>query len=150
VLTAISTHVEVVKAVPARFALRKVIGGFAVVTMLRLIADHADRNPAAIALLAPGRPSLTYARLCAEIEEHAQILRAIGVGKQDRVALLLPNGPEGALGFLATSTSSVFSPVNPMCMENELATALSHLMPKVLVAWPTLMAKGVPWPRSMD
>jgi oxalate---CoA ligase len=112
--------------------------------MLRLIADHADLNPAAVALLAPGRPSLTFARLCAEI------LRAIGLGKEDRVALLLPNGPEGALGFLATSTVSVFAPVNPICMANELATVLSHLKPKVLVAWPTLMAKGVPWPRSMD
>jgi oxalate---CoA ligase len=108
--------------------------------MLRLIADHADRNPAAVALLAPARPSLTY----------AQILRAIGLGKEDRVAFLLPNGPKGAPGFLATSTVCVFSPVNPMCVANELATALSHLKPKVLVAWPTLMAKGVPWPRSMD
>jgi oxalate---CoA ligase len=117
--------------------------------MLRLIADHADRNPAAVAMLAPGRRSLTYARLCAEIEEHAHILRALGLGKEDRVALPLPNGPEGAPGFLAPSTVSVFSPVNPTCMANELATALSHLKPKVLVARP-LMAKGVPWPRSID
>jgi thioesterase domain-containing protein len=61
--------------------------------LLHRIADHADRNPTAAALLAPGRRSLTYARLCAEIEEHARSLRAIDLGKEDRVALVLPNGP---------------------------------------------------------
>src|SRR5215831_1631276 len=106
--------------------------------MLRLIADHADRNPAAVALLAPGRPSLTYARLYAEIQKHAHTLRAIGLGKEDRIALLLPNGPEAALGFLATSVVSVCAPLNPMCTANELDTALSHLKPKVLIAWPDL------------
>jgi oxalate---CoA ligase len=100
-----------------------------------LIADQADVNPAAVALLAPGRPSLTYARLCAEIEERAQILRAIGLGKEHRTALLLPNGPEGALGFLATSTVSLCTPIIPMCTTSELDTAFSHLKPRVSIAW---------------
>jgi oxalate---CoA ligase len=99
-----------------------------------LIADHADVNPAAVALLAPGRPSPTYARLCAEIEERAQILRALG--KEDRAALLLPNGPEGALGFLATSTVSLCAPIIPRCTTSELDTAFSHLKRRVSIAWP--------------
>src|SRR5215467_920074 len=106
--------------------------------MLRLIADHADRNPAAVALLAPGRPSLTYARLWAEIQRHAHTLRTVGLGKDDRVALLQPNGPEAALSFLATSAVSVCAPLNPICTANELDTTLSHLKPKVLIAWPVL------------
>jgi oxalate---CoA ligase len=115
-----------------------------------LIADQADVNPAAVALLAPGRPSLTYARLCAEIEERAQILRAIGLGKEDRVALLLPNGPKGALGFLATPMVSVCVPLNPMYTANKLDTVLSHLKPKLLIAWSDRWRKGALWPRNME
>jgi oxalate---CoA ligase len=99
--------------------------------MLRLIADHAERDPATVALLTRGRPSLTST--CAEIGEHAQIRRAIDFGKEDRVALLLPNGPEGALGFLANPGVCVCAPLKPMCTANELA--LSRLKPKLLIAW---------------
>jgi acyl-CoA synthetase (AMP-forming)/AMP-acid ligase II/thioesterase domain-containing protein/acyl carrier protein len=106
--------------------------------MLGLIADQAADNPAAFALLAPGRLSLTYARLYAEIREHAHTLRAIGISKENRVALLLLNGPEAALSFLATSAISVCAPLNPVCRANELDTALSHLKPKVLIASPDL------------
>jgi acyl-CoA synthetase (AMP-forming)/AMP-acid ligase II len=106
--------------------------------MLRLIADRADRNPAALALLAPGRVPLTYARLRAEIRGHAHVLGAIGISREDRVALLLPNGPEAALGFLATSAISVCAPLNPVCTANELDTTLSHLKPKALIASPDL------------
>jgi acyl-CoA synthetase (AMP-forming)/AMP-acid ligase II len=115
--------------------------------MLRLIANHANRNPAAVALVALGRPSLTYALLCPEIEEHAQTLRAVGLGKEDRVALLLPNGPEGALGFIATSTICVCLPLNPLCTANELDIALSHPKPKgVDSLGPASMVKGALWP----
>src|SRR5207249_4972181 len=78
------------------------------------------------------------ARLHAEIWEHARRLRAIGISKKDRVALLLPNGPEAALSLLATSTVSICAPLNPICTVNELDAALSHLGPKALIASPDL------------
>jgi len=106
--------------------------------MLRLIASRATDKPTAFALLAPGRSPLTYERLYAEIQGHARILRAVGVGKEDRVALLLPNGPEAALGFLATSAISACAPLNPICGTNELDAALSNLKPKALIASPNL------------
>lgn len=49
--------------------------------MLRLIADQAAKNSAAFALLAPRRLPLTYARLYAEIQKHAHVLRAIGISR---------------------------------------------------------------------
>jgi acyl-CoA synthetase (AMP-forming)/AMP-acid ligase II/thioesterase domain-containing protein/acyl carrier protein len=107
--------------------------------MLRLIANRAADNPTAFALLAPGRRSpMTYEQLYTEIQGHARVLRAIGVGKEDRVALLLPNGPEAALGFLATSTISACAPLNPICGTNEIDAVLSNLKPKVLIASPNL------------
>jgi oxalate---CoA ligase len=109
--------------------------------MLGIIADRADRFPAALALLAPGRVPLTYARLHAEIRRHAQVLCAIGISREDRVALLLPNGPEAALGFLATSAICVCAPLNPVCTANEFDAVLSCLRPKVLISSPHLDAE---------
>lgn len=115
--------------------------------MLRLIADHADRNPAAVALSAPACPSLM--RLCAETGEHAPIFRAVGLGKEDRVALLLADGPEGALGFLATLRSAFARPSIPCARRMNSILRFSHLKTKVLIAWSDLDAKGALWPRSI-
>ncbi len=95
--------------------------------LLRLVADHADRNPAAAALLAQGCPSLTTMRLCVETGEHAQILRAIRLGQEDRVALLCRM--DRREGSALTPTRCVCAPLNPLCTTNELDTTLSHLMP---------------------
>jgi oxalate---CoA ligase len=103
-----------------------------------LIADQAVDNPAAFALLAPGRTPLTYKRLYAEIREHAHVLRAMGINREDRISLLLPNGPEAAVSFLATSTICVCAPLNPVCTVHEVDIALSRLKPRVLIAFPDL------------
>jgi acyl-CoA synthetase (AMP-forming)/AMP-acid ligase II/thioesterase domain-containing protein len=106
--------------------------------LLRLIADHAAHNPGALALLAPGRPSLTYGQLWAEIEENVHALSAIGIGQDDRVAVHLPNGPEKALSFLAVSTIAACAPLNATCTTNEFDAALSNLEPKALIVAPDL------------
>jgi acyl-coenzyme A synthetase/AMP-(fatty) acid ligase len=92
--------------------------------MLRLIADQAAINPEALALLAPDRLPLTYARLYAEVYEHARLLRAIGINQKDRVALFFPNGPEAALSFLATSAVAICAPLNPVFAPNEFSRKL--------------------------
>jgi acyl-CoA synthetase (AMP-forming)/AMP-acid ligase II len=128
----------VIDAVPARFGLAKASG--ARVT-LRLIAEHAANKPAAFALLAPERLPLTYGQLYAEMRKHTRVLRAIGISREDRIALLLPNGPEVAVSLLATSAIAVCAPLNFVCTTSELDAALSHLKPKVLIASPDLAAE---------
>ena len=104
----------------------------------RVIADHAVRDPGALALLAPGRRPLTYGQLYAEVEENAQTLSAIGIGHGDRIAVLLPNGPEMALSFLAISSITACAPLNVTCTANEFDTTLSNLKPNALIAAPDL------------
>jgi acyl-CoA synthetase (AMP-forming)/AMP-acid ligase II len=106
--------------------------------MLRLIADQAAINPEALALLAPDRLPLTYDRLYAEVYQHARLLRAIGINRKDRVALFLPNGPEAALSFLATSAVAICAPLNPAFATSEFDAVLSSLQPKALIANPNL------------
>ena len=60
---------------------------------------QAARSPDAIAVTAPGRTGLTYARLRAQVEIAGGELNRLGIGRGDRVAIVLPNGPEMAVTF---------------------------------------------------
>jgi len=100
----------------------------------------AAGNPAAPALLAPGRQPLSYGRLLSEIDAIAATLTALGVETQDRVALHLNNGPEAALGFLAVAAVASCAPINPSCRAAEFDATLRDLSPKALLASPDLDA----------
>src|SRR5215471_6346092 len=77
------------------------------------IAEHARRDPAALALLAPDRPALTFGALVTEVERITHFLAGIGIGRGDRVAVALPNGPELAMAVLAISDCCTCVPFNP-------------------------------------
>ena len=63
--------------------------------------------------LAPGRSPLTYSHLYRHINDVVQTLHVMGLGRDDRVALVLPNGPEMAVAFLAVAASATCAPLNP-------------------------------------
>jgi non-ribosomal peptide synthetase component E (peptide arylation enzyme) len=55
-----------------------------------LLEDQAKRIPDAPAILAVGRAPLTYGRLHQHIVEMERRLRAMGIGRHDRIAVVLP------------------------------------------------------------
>jgi acyl-CoA synthetase (AMP-forming)/AMP-acid ligase II len=69
----------------------------------QLLAAQMNRNPDANAIIAPGRTSLTYRQLTHHINHVVATLNSIGIGRNDRVAIVLPNGPEMAVAFLAVA-----------------------------------------------
>ncbi len=99
----------------------------------RLLARQAELHPQALALGAPGRPSLTYARLRARVEEVVATLNVLGVGRNDRVAIVLPNGPEMAVAFLGVASGSTAAPLNPTYRAEEFEFYLSDLGAKRLI-----------------
>ena len=72
-------------------------------TVLELL-DRSD--PSAAAIGAPGRSDLTYAELAALIGETAGALNGFGIGRNDAVAIVLPNGPEMATAFLGVAAGA--------------------------------------------
>src|SRR5205823_1534143 len=68
--------------------------------LMSLLAERALATPSAPAILAPGRPPLSYAQLHQQVQAVAASLAGLGLGNQDAVALVLPNGPELACAFL--------------------------------------------------
>ena len=71
--------------------------------LLSLLKDRVKQNPHAIALLAPGRKPITYACFLGQIEQTSQALNSLGIGRDDRVAVVVPNGPEMAAVFLGVA-----------------------------------------------
>ncbi|MGH7579632.1 MAG: AMP-binding protein, partial [Gemmatimonadales bacterium] len=82
-------------------------------TIHELLERQGGRFPHAIALGAPGRNGLTYARLRERVESLAATLNRLGMGRNDRVAIVLPNGPEMAVAFLAVASCATAAPLNP-------------------------------------
>ena len=102
-------------------------------TIHQLLRRQGERFPHAIALGAPGRNGLTYARLLERVEEVVATLNLLGVGRNDRVAIVLPNGPEMAVTFLAVASGATAAPLNPTYRTDEFDFYLSDLGAKALI-----------------
>ena len=98
-----------------------------------LLEHQAKRIPDAPAILAPGRAPLTYGRLYQHIDEMGRTLRAMGIGRRDRVAVVLPNGPEMAVAILTVAASATCAPMNPAYGAEELDRYFADLRPRALI-----------------
>ncbi len=95
-----------------------------------LIAGHPDDGPA---IGAPDRPSLTFGRLRSLIDKTGAALTGLGVSRSDRVAIVLPNGPEMATVFLGVANAAVAAPLNPSYKQDEFEFYISDLNAKLLI-----------------
>jgi acyl-CoA synthetase (AMP-forming)/AMP-acid ligase II/acyl carrier protein len=98
-----------------------------------LILEQVSRDGSAVALLAPGRDPLTYRRLIKQVDHTVYELRTAGIGLGDRVAIVLPNGPEMAVAFLGVAAVGACAPLNPFYIANELDHYLADLNPNALI-----------------
>ena len=72
-------------------------------TIYETINYHALQQPDSIAITAPNRTDLTVKALKDRVDDIALILGGINAGKKLRIAIIIPNGPEMAVAFLAAS-----------------------------------------------
>jgi acyl-CoA synthetase (AMP-forming)/AMP-acid ligase II len=99
-------------------------------TINELLAAGAD---GAAALSAPGGVALTYGNLRKLAAETRAALNAHGVGRNDRVAIVLDNGPEMAASFIAVASGTTSAPLNPGYRADEFEFYLTDLNARVLV-----------------
>ncbi len=82
-----------------------------------------------------GRVELTWGELRTEVARAAAGLRALGVGRGDRVAAYLPNIPETLVAFLATaSLGAVWSSCAPEFGTRSVVDRFQQIEPAVLLA----------------
>jgi acyl-CoA synthetase (AMP-forming)/AMP-acid ligase II len=100
-------------------------------TISRLLAGGAAQ--AAAIRGTNQRPALTFGalrELCARTVAH---LNRLGIGRGDRVAIVLPNGPEMAAAFLAIGCGAATAPLNPAYRAEEFTFYLTDLRARALV-----------------
>jgi acyl-CoA synthetase (AMP-forming)/AMP-acid ligase II len=102
-------------------------------TIYALVDFHSRLNPDAVALLAEGKSPLTYRRLSTQVKALGERLNQLGIGRGDRVAVVLPNGPEMAVAFLGVAASATCAPLNPAYRADEFDFYLSDLDAKALL-----------------
>jgi len=102
-------------------------------TVHGVIMAHARRSPGAPALLEPGFAPLTYARLVDHFEAMVSGLRAQGVGRGDRVALLLGNGAMMATALMAIGAGATCVPLHPQLSAPEVERLFAGQRVRALV-----------------
>ncbi len=101
--------------------------------LYELLRTQADQTPDSIAIAAPGRSTLTYGALIDRINKLIRLLREKGLDKQDRIAIVLPNGPEMAVAFLGLTAFATSAPLNPTYTEEEFGYYLTDLKVSTLM-----------------
>ena len=99
-------------------------------TLLELLAGGDDN---AIAISAPDRESLTYGDLRALARRTVGALNRLDLGRNDRVAIVLPNGPEMASAFITIACGATTAPLNPAYRKDEFVFYMKDISAKALV-----------------
>ena len=99
----------------------------------QFLEHQARRAPDALAILAPGRAPFTYGQLYQHIDDMTRVLRASGIGLHDRVAVVLPNGPEMAVAVLTVASAAACAPINPAYRADEFRKYFAALKPRALI-----------------
>lgn len=102
-------------------------------SIYELLEAQAARAADAVAILAPGHGPLSYSGLLEQVRRTVQALNGLGVGRNDRVAVVLPNGPELAAAFVSIAAGCTCAPLNPSYRSEEFGFYLSDLKAKALV-----------------
>jgi len=99
-------------------------------TVRGLLSAGADDG---VAIAAPGQTPLTFSGLRTHVDAVVDALNRHGIGRDDRVAIVLPNGPEMATAFLSVACGATTAPLNPAYRAEEFEFYLSDLNARALV-----------------
>jgi amino acid adenylation domain-containing protein len=111
----------------------RIRGPVPLVDLPNLISEQADRNPSAPAILGRRRSTLTYGGLRRHVENVGETLNSMGIGRNDRVAVVLPEGPETAVACVAIACTATCAPLNPAYSAMEFDRYFANLNPKALI-----------------
>jgi amino acid adenylation domain-containing protein len=84
-----------------------------------LLSHYRRVSPDRNAILAPGHAPVTYGAFWGLVDDVVRGLRRLGVSRSDRVAVVLPNGPEAAVAIVAVATAARCVPLNPSFTADE-------------------------------
>ncbi|WP_100373702.1 AMP-binding protein [Bacillus sp. FJAT-45037] len=103
------------------------------VSLHELVEQAVSKYPQNVALEFMGK-SLTYSEFDLEVRRLANHLQSLGLEKGDRVAIMLPNCPQGVIAYFATLlVGGVVVQTNPLYVERELEHQLTDSGAKIIL-----------------
>lgn len=100
------------------------------ITLKELLTRGADQ---ATAISAPGRKPMSFAGLRTLVDATRERLNGLGIGRNDRVAIVLDNGPEMATCYIACACAVTSAPLNPAYRAEEFEFYLTDLKAAALI-----------------
>ena len=98
------------------------------------LISRSDMHPA---LVRPGQApeeAIRYGELEELVDGLARQLAATGLASGDRLAMVIPNGPEFVIGFLAAiRCGAAAAPLNPQYTAHEFADYLADIRPRAVL-----------------
>jgi oxalate---CoA ligase len=102
-------------------------------TIAQIIWENARRAGRDPCIVSVDGGLLTWRDLLEQLEHTSRALRASGIGPDDRVAVVLPNGPTLATAFLSIASCSACAPLNPAYGADEFEWSFRDLGAVALV-----------------
>ena len=102
-------------------------------TITQFIHNIAGQSPDAPAILSLNLEPITYGGLYRQVLHTIAELNKLGIGRGDRVAIVMPNGPEMAVAFLGVVACSASAPLNPNYRDTEFDFFLKDLKTTALL-----------------
>jgi acyl-CoA synthetase (AMP-forming)/AMP-acid ligase II len=90
-------------------------------------------NPERPALIAPGGPVVSYGSLQAQVTRLAIFLQRAGIERHDRIGIVLPNGLDAIIAFLAATVAGTAAPLNPAYKLDEFQYYLADTGARALI-----------------
>lgn len=103
------------------------------VTIYSIIEKFAKETPKASAICAPKLSDLSYEELFKQIKYVGSYFQTIGINRNDRIAIVVPNGPEMAVSFLSVASYTASAPLNPAYTRNDFEFYFNDLEIKALI-----------------
>lgn len=103
-------------------------------TVLDLVQQAGIEN--ALALVAPDHSPLTYAQFVNTVGQLVRTLNSFGLGRGDRIAIAMNNGPEMVMTFFAAAMCGTAAPLNPKYKHEEFAFYYDDTQAKALITLP--------------
>ncbi|WP_050526792.1 acyl-CoA synthetase [Pseudorhodobacter aquimaris] len=97
---------------------------------------HGDQPAISFQLMSGAKDSaqtLTWAQYHARVTQTANLFHALGIGRDDVVAFVLPNCLETAVTVLAGAVAGIVNPVNPLMDADQISSILRETGAKIVV-----------------
>jgi acyl-CoA synthetase (AMP-forming)/AMP-acid ligase II len=94
---------------------------------------NGNQNPDHPAIESPGQQPLTYQDLRKQVLLVIKALNSMGFGRNDRIAIIMPGGPETAVLGIAIMAGFTHTPLNPQYRDPEFKAILSRLKVKAVI-----------------